>query len=164
MWNVFTLRYELSACLRRRSETFCTRNAEGHYISRLQKPIRRAIGGVMALTAWLGLYLWYHPVYWMGCVAVTSAGVLLLRMRYTLTQTGLIVRYVGMRRVPLRELRISCRMIQPEITPGRTVRLYAENETMTLRLLQCFDGGAHFIMLLGADIEQNLIEPFLGTV
>jgi len=88
----------------------------------------------------------------------------LLWIRYTLTDTELILRTWGIRRIDLQTLRTWGRITPPEIDPGRGIRFHLECvEGAVLRYLHHMKGSVHFVMLLGEATGLDLITPFLGT-
>ena len=87
----------------------------------------------------------------------------LLWIRYTLTDTELILRTLGTRRIDLRTLGTWSRITPPSVYPGRGIRFQLECvEQVTLRHLHHMSGGVHFVMLLGEATGLDLITPFLG--
>ena len=87
----------------------------------------------------------------------------LLWLRYTLTDTELVIRTLSERRVDLRDLRLWARNTPPEICPGRSIRFTLEDGCVTLKYLNLVGSGTHFVMLLGEATGLDLITPFLGT-
>lgn len=86
-----------------------------------------------------------------------------LWFRYTLTDTELIFRTLGTRRVDLRTLRIQSRVTPPLIHPGKSLRFTIDGaEYITLRHLHYMEGSTHFVLLLGKATGLDLIEPYLG--
>jgi len=87
-----------------------------------------------------------------------------LWLRYTLTDSELIIRTFGVRRIALKDLRIWSRVTPPEVRPGQRIRFTLEcAERVTLRLLGHMPGHTHFVMLLGEAAGLDLITPFLGV-
>ena len=89
----------------------------------------------------------------------------LLWIRYTLTDTELILRGLRTHRIALEDLRLWGRVTPPEVRPTGRIRFFSlvGLEFATLRFLGRMRGGTHFVMLLGEALRLDLISPFLGA-
>ena len=186
-YNVFVQTGKLIALWResrRRSRIgFCPRDRVGQHVTSLQLPLR--VVTILYMTvALLYLPLWLFAVeldFLDGRVADLLGGLLgyvlaafalfililgafFLRVRYTLTDTELIVRRMRSRRANLRDLKQWSLVVPPRVKPGRKIRLTIEDTNhITLRHLRSMEGGTHFVMLLSEATGLGLIEPFLGV-
>lgn len=163
---------------RRHRAGFCPRSKEGYHMTSLQIP-HRTLARVMIILAILYLALWLIDLgygllesYLWSFWGFTAAGVsvilivalgLRLRIRYTLTDTELIVRRLGTRRYDLMDLKQANLAEPPLIKPGQKIRFITDGgEYLTLRRLRTMEGGTHFVMLLSGATGLNFIERFLG--
>ena len=87
----------------------------------------------------------------------------LLWLRYTLTDTALILHMFGTRRIDLHTLHLCSRISPPDIRPGRRIRFPLDGtDHAALWFLGRMAGNIHFVMLLGEATGMDLITPFLG--